>query len=161
VRVIYWCRGALDIRAVVKGRRPAAGKEFLWGIAKPDCTEYVSDDSHAISRVWFIREEEKFLRPVVDGFGIYYVNFYVPWATDPRREPQQQFGELLLSPAARAASLADFAQGFDAHASTACFLLGRERCIERIRSLSRLGDPDLHRAACDFLNSEMEVACEE
>jgi hypothetical protein len=121
---------------------------------------YAADDKRTITRVWFIREEGKYVRPVVDGFGIYFVNFYVPWDESPARDPQEQFGDLLLSPAARGATLAEFADGFFTPAATACFVLGRAPCIERIRSLAKLGEPELQRAACDFLKSEFQVGCE-
>lgn len=160
VNTIYWCQGNLEIKALVKGQRPGPSKEFLWGTAKPGCALTASDDSRTVTRVWFIREEGKYIRPVVDGFGIYYINFYVPWDQSSARDPKQEFGELLLSPAARGTTPSGFSNGFFTPASTACFILGNARCIERIRALAALGDPDLRRAACDFLRSELQVTCE-
>jgi hypothetical protein len=162
VNLIYWCKAQLSVYTVLKGHVPASGKEFLWGTAKPGCDLYSDEemaDNRPVTRVWFVREEGNYIRPVVDGFGIYYINFYAKWDNASKLDPQTQFGELLLTPSARSATLREFAQGFFNPASTACSILGRERCIERIRSLAALGEPELQRTACDFLKSEFRAAC--
>ncbi len=79
VNRIYWCKATLSVNAVVKGRLPSKGKQFLWGTAKPGCELHSDEqtmDNRPVTRVWFIREEGDYIRPIVDGFGLYYISFY-------------------------------------------------------------------------------------
>jgi hypothetical protein len=106
----------------VKGLAPGKGKEFLWATVKPGCELYPDEsaDKTPRTRVWFLREEGAYVRPVVDGFGLYYITFQSKWDNTPGLDPQIQFGELLLTPHARSGTLKEFAQGFFNPASTAC-----------------------------------------
>jgi len=162
VNLIYWCKATLSVSTSVKGRFPIKEKQLLWGAIRPGCNLYLDDqngDGRPAIRVWFVREEGDYLRPVVDGFGIYYIRFDAEWDESSTIDAEAQFGELLLTPSARSATLKDFAEGFFNPASAACFILGRERCVERIRSLAALGEPALRESACGFLKSEYRLEC--
>lgn len=159
---VYWCQGDFVTYAVVKGRRPASGKKFVWGSVHPGCELNLAEpprDGRPFTDVWFIREEGNYLRPVVDGGGYYCYTFYTNWDDGSSVAPQTRFARLLLTPSADGASVQDYARRFFTPASTACFILGREPCIEQIRALAALGDPDLRQAACEFLRSQFQEKC--
>ena len=158
IKRIYWCEADFYAYAPIKGTVPARGKKYLWGAIRAGCKlDPLPPDS---TRVWFIREEGDYIRPVVDAGGRFYLTFRVKWDYKSSEDPETQFGRLLLNPKARNATIRDFAEAIDEPASTACFILGKARCVEEIRALTSLGDPDLTRAACDFLSSQYQEKCE-
>lgn len=163
---LYWCQGDLKVYSVVKGKIPPGGKKFLWGGTKPGCdlTDYGAgarqeSKSTALTRVWFIREEGDYIRPVVDGGGgLFFFVFNGKW--DDGQDPEKKFARLLLTPNAVGRSARDYGRRWDFEVpSTACLVLGREQCIEQIKALAALGDPLLRRRACDFLNSQFKETC--
>jgi hypothetical protein len=153
---IYWCEAEFSAFAAIKGKLPSR-KRYFWGSVREGCK--MDDLPPNSSRVWFIREEGDFIRPVVDGGGRLYLTFSANWDSNLAENPQIRFASLLLTPSAMSATLSEFAQGFDDPASTACFIIGRQQCTERIRSLSNLGDAALQRAACEFLHSQFQEDC--
>jgi len=162
IKHIYWCEGEFRAHSAVKGRLPRTGKKYIWASVRPGCDLYryaPPRDERPITRAWFIREEGDYVRPVADGGSFYFVTFYANWEPSSDIDPQARFARLLLTPSARDTSLRDFATGFESGASTACFILGRERCVELIRPLAALGDPELRRAACDFLRLQYQEGC--
>jgi hypothetical protein len=158
IKRIYWCEADFNAYAIIKGPPPALGKRYEWGAIRPGCKlDALPPDS---TRVWFIREEGDYIRPVVDAGGRFYVTFLVKWDYNSKEEPQTRLGRLLLNPTARHASLRQFAEEiYDELVTTGCMILGKARCVEEIRALTSLGDPDLTRAACDFLKSQFREQC--
>lgn len=173
VHRIYWCRGDLKAYSVVRGALPSVGKKFLWSSMSPGCdptrSAYGTTQYHGPgTRVWFLREEAEYIRPVVDIGGAFFVGFNVKWNILPTQAPEKHFGQLLLTPSAIDASLRDYAHGFFNLANAACLILGRDElsegrspraCVAQVRALADLGDPNLRRAACDFLQSQFGERC--
>ena len=162
---IYWCRADLVVYSTIKGKTPDARKKLIWGGAKPDCdlTEYgrgTTNRTGPLTLIWFVREESDYLRPVVDALGVYFFAFGVAWDDQWNRDGAHQFGRLLLTPTAVGTDLSDYARRFNFElTSTACFVLGREECVSRIRELAKLGDAQLSREACAFLRSQFRDNC--
>lgn len=162
---IYWCQGDFNVYSAVKGKVPRNGKKFLWGGGKPGChlTEHAKGATEGrgpMTRVWFVREEGNYIRPVVDALGVYFVAFNVKWDDGSREDSKKKFGRLLLSPNAVDTSPRDYGRWWDFELpSTACSILGRDECIGRIKGLAALGDPLLRRNACDFLKSQFRETC--
>jgi len=157
IKRIYWCEADFYGYAAIKGTLPARGKKYLWGAIRPGCKlEALPLDS---TQVWFIREEGEYVRPAVDAGGYFFITFRVKWDYKSKEDPQTRFGRLLLNPTGRHDSLRQFGKDIGDPASTACSILGRARCVEEIRALTLLGDPDLTRAACDFLRTQYDESC--
>lgn len=148
----------------VRGAVPNPGKKLLWGGGKADCDVRGygkgATDAPGATRIWFLREESTYLRPVVDAYGVYFVGFTSAWPAADNADLAKTFAHLLLTPAAMNKSARDYGRTWDFELpSTACFLLGRTECIEQMRALAMLGDPLLRRHACEFLNSQFREAC--
>jgi hypothetical protein len=112
-----------------------------------------------VTEVWFIREEERYLRPAVDAGGIYYLSFHTTWDNNSQVDPEKRIGRLLLTPSANSKTLHDFAQGFFHEAMNACIILGTSECTKIINALAQRKDPDLREAACKFLKSQFQQNC--
>jgi hypothetical protein len=153
---VYWCRGDFIPMRAIKGQLPSKAK-YIWGSIRPGCQ--LDDLPPGRERVWFVREEPPFLRPTVDGGGRMYMTLSNRWPERSFLNPEVQFGSLLLTPLAMNSSLSEYANGFGDLASLACFIVGREPCIERIKALSLLGNGDLRLEACSFLRSQYKVQC--
>jgi hypothetical protein len=115
-----------------------------------------------------VREEGNYLRPAVDIGGAFFVGFYQKWNLPTGKQPAEHFADLLLTPSAIDTSLKDYADGFFNLANAACLILGQEdlarqraprACIGKLKALAGLGDPDLRRAACGYLESQFEEKC--
>jgi hypothetical protein len=163
LRRIYWCEADFQSYSVLRGHLPPSGEKLLWGASTPGCSfKYLTDGQpwgdEPVTRVWFLREEGRYLRPVVDAGGLFFCTFHAKRQDGPHSEAQ--FGELLLTPSANSRSLSQFAvEGFYSAASVACLILGQPLCTERLKSLAGLGDPKLSQAACSFLSSQFDEPC--
>jgi hypothetical protein len=158
---LYWCEGDFRTFAVIKGTAPSPRKKYLWAEFQPGCDLYFQDPIAAgspVTRVWFIREEGKYVRPAVDSARHYYL-LHTDWASSSDVDARTRFGRLLLTPAAYAGTLVEFSQGFTNLASLAQMVLGDAEARTRVRELAGLGDPDLRREACDFLQMNFQEKC--
>jgi hypothetical protein len=162
---VYWCEADFVSHASVRGRLPRSGKKFLWGGARPGCevnmpAREAPEGAGPRMRVWFVREDGEYIRPVVDGFGPYFVELRANWEVPRGADPQRVFAQLLLSPAAVDEDARHYGQHWDFDlAMTACHILGKPECIEQINRLASLGDPLLRRRACEFLTSQFRAGC--
>jgi hypothetical protein len=161
---IYWCEGDFKIHSVVKGEIPRTAKKFLWGGTRPGCdlTEHgkgATGSRGPITRVWFVREEGNYIRPLVDAFGVYFLAVKGEWPDGTREEAQKKLGRALLTPDALGMGLGIYSFHFSELASTACFILGRDECIERVQGLANLGNRALRKEACDYLSTQFKEKC--
>lgn len=160
---IHWCTGDFVPQQILRGTLRAKAKVYLWGAIEPGCkldrdARLMPDEM--LSQVWFIREEEGYLRPVVDAGGPFFFTFHVAWgphAAGP--DSERYFGSLLLSPSATGLSPEEYAQSFIKPAGLACWILGRADCIQRIRDMATTDNRKLHDAACEFLYSQFHEGC--
>jgi len=162
---VHWCEGDLHIYAVVKGSVGPDRRTFLWGQTTTDCdlSTYhgsgVDEQTGAMTRVWFLRQEGKYSRPVVDAGAPLCFTFNVKWDIKSPEKPSQQFARLLLTPDAVASTPVEYAQRFFHFASPACFIMGRDECVHQIKALADRGVPSLRREACEFLASQFHEEC--
>jgi hypothetical protein len=160
---VYWCEADFHVLSTVRGRAPIDGKKFVWGSLISGCRlspPVQRSEAGPVTRVWFVREEGNFVRPVVDYHPRFFYEFHTAWSNGPDPSPQIRFAQLLLTPSANARTLREFASdGFPDPADLACFILGKEECVSRIQALADLGDPDLRKQACSYLDSQFAVAC--
>ena len=160
---VYWCQGDFHVISIISGRAPADGKKFVWGSLMPGCRTFPPSqlpEKRPVTRVWFVREEGDFVRPVVDYHPEFFYELHTAWNESTSPAPQIRFAQLLLTPGANAPTLSEFAtRGFPEPANLACFILGAAECISRIKALATLGDANLRRTSCSYLNSQFGEAC--
>ncbi len=157
---VYWCVGDFRATAVVKGSLDAAPQSYLF-TSDPDCREIYGSvrGKNPKTRVWFLRIERGFLRPVYD-YGTYrYFALLGRWDEDPRLRPRQRLGALLLTPRANTTTLKDYAVYLWDVGDIACDLLGKAECVIRIRRLEKLGNPALQQMAYTYLQDQLHVGC--
>jgi hypothetical protein len=159
---IYWCEAGFTASAVIKGSLPPDGAKWLWGSTRPGCKldlQGLQSDGQGVTRVWFLREESGYLRPVADARAVMVLTFLSQWDVNSRADPQTRFAELLLNPSANSTGSTYFAQTLFESASAACVILGQDRCKPKLRKLTTLGDPELSREVCGLLSSQFREEC--
>jgi hypothetical protein len=109
--------------------------------------------------VWFLRKENGVLRPTFDWGTYTHIGLLTKWESVPDPVAPHQLGVLLLTPAANAETLVDYASYLWQVGDVACELLGKAECTERIRNLAHLGNPALREAACGFLKGQLDASC--
>jgi hypothetical protein len=163
VHELYWCVGDFSAQAVVKGSLDAAPLRYLY-LSSPDCavTNDTSPDwgDEAKTRVFFLRVEGGFLRPVFDYGTHKYLGLLTRWDQGPNLPARQRLGALLLTPHANNGTLKDYAEYLWYVGDIACDLLGKADCTRRIRKLAKLGNPLLRRNACGFLQGQLDEGCQ-
>lgn len=162
VHRLFWCEGDFHAVAVVKGEMHSLNEKYLWGSGMRGCKLSYGSRSgleKLQTRVWFLREEGAFLRPTFDGGTHGFLGLYTRWDAGPKLPPRERLGVLLLTPKSNADSLRDYAHYLWSVGDIACQLLGKSECVERIRSLATLGDPNLKTAACGYLKGQQEESC--
>lgn len=167
IQHIYWCEGDFVASLAVRGRLPVAGRKFLWGQIREGCDIIQSwdmPDPGPTIRVWFIREEGEYIRPVADAGGVFFAAFKAQWRGDPELDPQTRFTQLLLTAGRLGRDLPK--HQVDEILATACLILGRhseepeagERCTEQFDALMRL-EPHLRPAICEFRRTMLQQPC--
>lgn len=161
VRRIYWCEATLVTHYVIRGTRPSRDKQYVWGSGFPGCQiasqHYSSSRKQLVTRLWFICEDKRYIRPVNDMLLSYM--FYGTWDDHTDLDPTTQFALLLLNPEANGETTEQFAKGLFASASIACSLLSQTYCIERLQTLASQANRGVRDAACDFLLSQFRQRC--
>jgi hypothetical protein len=160
VKRLYWCVGLLEPHVVLKGRLPDRSKPYLWATATPGCQMSALEPLPApATRIWFIREEDGWTRPVVDAFGVYWTWLHVNEQILRAQDPARQFARLLLDPDLSAANLESFNNTFRPSAELACSILGKDTCTREILGLTRAADPHTRTVACRYLTMELQTPC--
>jgi hypothetical protein len=164
VHRLYWCEGDFQATATLKGELHAAVTKFLWAYPSPGCEIYTRDRNLIASRfetrVWFLREEGSFLRPLFDGGGAHrFVGFCAKWVDGAPLPVRQRVGMFLLTPSANCTTPEDYARYLWSVGDFACALLGKRECVQRMRALARSGNTPLRTAACEYLNAQQHTSC--
>ena len=163
IQKLYWCQADIEVLAILKGIKPDTRKKLVWGSVKPGCrtssVQQWNKEEGPVTGIWFLREENEYIRPVVDGGREFYYSFRVAWDNESDVPAQTRFGRLLLNPLANSSSLRAYAQGSFELMGLGCLILGREECVARIEGLAGLHDLELRSAACDFLSSQFLREC--
>ena len=160
---LHWCVGDFHAKAVVKGSLDGAPQKYLY-ISWLDC-EVINGSTpdwgdEARTRVFFLRVEGEFLRPVFDYGTHKYLGLLTRWEQGPNLPPRQRLGALLLTPHANTGTLKDYAYYLWDVGDIACDLLGKAECARRIRQLAKLGSPMLRQNACGFLQGQLHDSCQ-
>ncbi len=159
---VRWCAGDFHATAVVKGSLDGAPKKYLYlsslgcqvlNLSTPDWGD------EAKTRVFFLRVEGAYLRPVFDYGTHKYLGLLTRWDQGPRLPPRQRLGALLLTPRANTSTIKAYARYLGYVGDIACDLLGKAECARRIRALAKLGNPLLRENACGFLQGQLHEGC--
>jgi hypothetical protein len=164
VRQIYWCQADFRADAAIKGDLPGPGKKFLWAAIRPGCGlelfRYGYDESETpIVRAWFVREEGDYIRPAVDGGGVYFVSFHGTWFDPPKREAPRILALLMLNPAALGMSADHYSVIFNHAVQLARTILGESEIVSCLKALATSQDPELQKAACYYLRDQFGSSC--
>jgi hypothetical protein len=139
-----------------------APREYLY-LSWPDC-EVLNDVQPGWddprTRVFFLRVENGFLRPVFDYGTHKYLGLLEAWDQSPQLPPTRRLGTFLLTPRANTGTLNTYAYYLADVGDIACDLLGKADCAKRIRQLTKLGNPLLSQYACGFLRGQLHVGCQ-
>ncbi len=157
---LYWCEADLKWDVLIKGPPPAA-KKYVWSDSFPGCDAH-RFDYHATNvtlRVWLVREDGPYLRPVTDTFGLAYYAFQTTTKIEPGAGAVAQLGRLLMTPEAAVPSAASYEQIFSGAASLARDWLPAEEFRSRLLRLTSSGDADLRAKACMFLEQDLREPC--
>jgi hypothetical protein len=163
VRKIYWCEGELRIDAYIRGNRVPTNK-YLWGSLQPECRPDQLPAGHnpyvgPVMRIWFLKIEDEYLRPILEGGGVHLLILRGQWPSNPRENPERYLARLLLTPYVDSLNAEDYALHFFQNASNACFILGSEDCKLEIRKLSLNPNSIIRNAACKYLRSQFDESC--
>jgi hypothetical protein len=141
VKTLYWCEGVFRPVAVVKGRLPSGTRRFLWASSIQGCRvpPNASRSANRVqTRVWFLRPEGEFLRPVFDSGTHGFIGLYARWEGGPPSPARVRLGRLLLTPSANSETLEQYSQYLWDVGPIACELLGTQDCARMIRELKEL-----------------------
>jgi hypothetical protein len=165
VTEIYWCQGDFHGTSVIKSGLPSSGKKFLWAAIRPGCGfEYFrygyQEAEPPVTRVWFLREEGEYLRPAVDGGGVYFVSLHGKWSDPPKGEGPRMLALLMLNPAALGVTASVYSVVFQTPVSLARVILGEKETADRLKSLAAgTSDADLRDSVCAYLSSQFSYSC--
>lgn len=163
VRKIYWCEGELQIVAYIRGSSVPTNK-YLWGSLQPECKPDQlpggrNPYAEPVTRIWFLKIEDGYLRPILEGGGIHLLVLRREWPSNLRGNPERYLARLLLTPYADTGNAEEFALHFFSSASSACYILGWEDCKVEIRKLSLNRNGEIRKAACGYLRSQFAESC--
>lgn len=164
VRRIFWCRGDLQVDVLIKGETRVGRRVLAWAQARSDCDARFNSNGENRGmgfKVWFLREEGEWLRPVVDGGSTVSMAFLSSWNSIEVNPPMRRFATYLLTPSANTTSLDEFADGLWDQAEVACGILGASECKERMLRLARMSSKPLRETACSYLAVEFKFPCGE
>jgi hypothetical protein len=167
VHEIYWCQADFKADAAIKGDLPSSGKKFLWAAIRPGCGfewfRYGYDEKEApTTRIWFVREEGEYIRPVVDAGGVFFVSLHGKWFNPPKQEAPRMLALLMLNPAALGMSTAHYSIIFNTPVQLVRTILGDAEMAERLSDLAAStasSDRDLHEAVCYYLKDQLGRSC--
>ena len=106
-----------------------------------------------MTRVWFLRKEDGYLRPVVDSQGIFFIAFHRKWSGIPRDQAARTFALFLLNPEAQGSTRYSFGD----EAEIVRSILGDEETAKRLEAVSLV--PQFHDAACEYLAEFLRKPC--
>ena len=147
---IYPCRAAFSPSSSIKGANPAALTNFFWFSVAADCPLanrfQTNSGSDKTVRVWFLRQENSWLRPIVDNAAVFLD--IAPPPEMPGIDSRVAFARSLLSPAtvliipeAAAGRLLELY-------GLACAVGGERLCDELLASLQTQAPDPLKNAIC-------------
>jgi hypothetical protein len=157
---LYWCEADLKWDVLIKGTPPPPAKKYLWSDSTPGCDGHRFDygATNVTLRVWLVREDGPYLRPVTDTRGRAYYAFQKTSQIEPGVGAMAQLGRLLMTPAA-APSMASYETIFWGAASLARGLLPAEEFRSSVLRLASSPDPNLRTQACTFLEQFLREPC--
>ena len=157
---LYWCQADLKWDVLIKGTPPPPAKKYVWSDSFPGCDKHKFDNgaTNVNLRVWLVREDGPYLRPVTDTRGLAYYPFQTTTKIEPGVNAAAQLGRLLMTPEA-SPNTASYENIFWGAASLARELLPTEEFRLRVLSLTSSGDARLGARACMFLEQSLREPC--
>ena len=110
-------------------------------------------------RIWFLKIEGGYLRPILEGGGVHFLTLRGEWPSSLQEDRERYLARLLLTPYANSLNEEDYALHFFSNASNACFILGLTDCKLEIRKVSLNPNSTIKNAACEYLRSQFAESC--
>jgi hypothetical protein len=94
---LYWCEADLKWDVLIKGRPLPLAKKYVWSDSFPGCDGHSFDygATNVTLRVWLVREEGPYLRPVTDTRGRAYYAFQTTTQIEAGPDALVQLGPFL------------------------------------------------------------------
>ena len=112
-----------------------------------------------MTRVWFVREDGEYIRPVVDGGGVLFASFHVRFTAAGKPEDSKRFARLFLNPGALGMSPAHYAVVFHTPVEFARVILGDSEWADALKRVAASGDIRLRESACEYLHIYFQQDC--
>jgi hypothetical protein len=137
--------------AIIKGAAPADTSRILWFSYSTTCAfeHRQQAPSRAIQRIWFLRSDRGWLRPITDNTLVYLELFQPLAAGGSQSELQRAFARVLLTPNAVAEDPKAFARRMIEFHSLACEIGGTPLCFHLLAEL-QTQVPELRGDICQY-----------
>lgn len=166
IHEIYWCQAEFTSLAAVKGHLPAVPKKLLWAVIRPECgvdvaaePEYANSSDPPMTRVWFLREEGEYLRPVVDG-GVFSISLRWKWTDVRAVDVPRLFAMLLIDARARGLSAKQYSMALPDAAEIARSILGDAEVAALLKAGAGVVTSDLREVMCQYLEHQSIGSCQ-
>ena len=152
IATVYPCQGEFVPAVSIKGQ-PQRGK-LLWFSYFPNCTfeQQPGRTSHAVERLWFLRTDGPWLRPVADNTWT-YLELFQPllYVGASQADLRAALGKILLTPSAVSENTDGFLRSLPNLFDLACEVAGDRACYEALGALQERSPSELQGPVCAFL----------
>ena len=151
----FWCEANIILTDVIRGEAAAGNGKYVYFSPSPDCSRiFMYERGSPQQRVWFLRRENAYYRPVGD-LGRHYLAIHRPLHLEGLNSEQrvQQLASLLLVPGNLGESMEEFTRSLGRSASIACNTEGIRGCLALMENLRKQERMDLNREICRVLST--------
>jgi hypothetical protein len=151
---VYPCEAEFLPSIVIKGQAQDANRKLLWFSYFPSCAfgHRPEETIGQVDRIWFLRVDGKWLRPVADNAAPFLGLFqrFSPDHDDSESLRRALVGQL-LTPEAVAKTNRAFVERFDDLFGVACEITTEEICFQILTDRYNESAPDVRAEICRFL----------
>ena len=155
---LYPCEGQFLPSAFLKGGIDSTIPKILLFSWFPKCSFGVGKDFdiNPVERIWFLRQEGEWLRPIIDNDSAFFDLFEPFEASASVAETQARFARALLSPKIVAQDQAAFFRRLPEFYELSCQISGSDTCFANLRHMQQEAQPPLRAEICRWLASEYD-----
>ncbi len=155
---LYPCEGEFLPTAFVKGGIDSTRPKILLFSWSPRCSFGGGKDFNVnpVERIWFLRQEDEWLRPIIDTYSG-FLDLFEPFeASASIAETQARFARALLSPKIVAKDPAAFFRRLPEFYELSCQISGSDTCFANLRHMQQEAQPPLRAEICRWLASQFD-----
>jgi hypothetical protein len=151
---VYPCEAEFSPSIVVKGHAEDANRKLLWFSYFPNCAfPYRPEDTVGqVDRIWFLRVDGRWLRPVADNAAP-FLGLFQPFSpnNDDSESIRRALIRQLLTPEAVARTNREFAEHFFDLFGVACEITTEQMCFQILSERYKESAPEVRAEICRFL----------